>query len=151
MNRLALRLAAVAVLVLQAGHAGAQNHEQAFERYVLKSNVVSSLSIPEASANKHAIRRAADQGILNVTVMKKGQSLQTVPARVQAHAISLAGSKRKIEMRETKVGDWVSYTGTFNFAPREVLDFNIVAEPTGSGQVLEMSYRDRVWVDRQAP
>lgn len=151
MNRLALRLTTVAVLVLQAGHAGAQNHEQTFQRYVLQSNAVSSLSIPEASASMHGVRRAADQGILNVTVTKKGQSLQTVPAKVRAHAISLAGSKREIEMRETKVGEWVSYTGTFNFAPREVLDFKIFAEPLGSGEVLEMSYRERVWVDRQEP
>jgi hypothetical protein len=151
MNHLALRLAASAVLVLQAGQAAAQNHEQTFERYVLQSNVVSSLSIPQASAAVHGIRRAADQGILNVTVLKKGQSLQTVPARVRAHAVSLAGSKRDIEMKETTAGDWVSYTGTFSFAPREVLDFKIVAEPAGSGETLAMSYRERVWVDRQAP
>lgn len=152
MNRLALRLAAGAAFVLPAWQAWAQDHEQAFDRYVLRSNVVSSLSIPESSAAIHGIRRAADQAILNVTVLKKnGQSMQTVPAKVKAHAISLAGSKRDIDLKETKSGDWVSYTGTFSFAPREVLDFKIVAEPAGSSQALEMGYRDRIWVDRQAP
>lgn len=144
---------AVALCALFGGQsAWAQSHEQASARHVLRSSVVSTFSIPEASAAAHGIQRAADRAILNVTVLKKGsQLMETVPAKVQAHAISLAGSRRDIKMTETKAGDWVSYTGTFTFAPREVLDFTIVAEPVADGEKLELRYRERVWVDQKAP
>lgn len=129
-----------------------QTHEKAFDDYVIRSSVVSSLSIPEASAQAHGIERAPDRGILNVTVLKKGSYLtETVPARVEAEAVNLIGSRRTIPMLQTKADRWVSYTGTFSFAPREVLDFNITVWPQGSRQPLKLNYRERVWVDRTAP
>lgn len=134
----------------QAG-AHAQMQEKTFENHVLRSSVVSSMSIPEASAAEHNIKRAPDLGILNVTVLKKGSQLtETVPAKVSAYAMDLAGTRRLIPMRETKANGWVSYTGTFPFAPREVLDFTVSAQPENVGQPLEMTYRERLWRDDEA-
>lgn len=131
----------------QAG-AHAQTHEKAFEKHVLRSSVVSSMSIPEASAAEHNIKRAPDLGILNVTVLKQGSQLtETVPADVKAYAMDLSGARRLIPLRETKANGWVSYTGTFPFAPREVLDFTVSAQPENVGQPLEMTYREQLWRD----
>jgi len=125
-----------------------QAHQKTFDDYILRSSVVNTLSIPAESAQQHGITRAADTGILNVTVLKKGSELTgTQEARVEAFARDLLGRKREIDMRETEIGQWVSYSGTFTFAPREVLDFVIHAQPAGSDEWLDMTYRERVWQD----
>lgn len=129
-----------------------QTHEKSSDRFILRSSVVSSLSIPDASAKAAGIQRAANVGILNVTVLRKGSQLtETVPADVKAEAVDLAGARRLIRLNESRANGWVSYTGTFTFAPREVLDFHVSAQPAGGGQPLEMTYREQVWVDRKAP
>lgn len=149
-----MRFAAALALSLACPLAWGQGqvHEKAFDQFVLRSSVVSSMSIPESSAAANGIQRAPDRAILNVTVLKKGSNLtETVPAKVEASAANLAGSRRLVPMAETKANGWTSYTGTFNFAPREVLDFTITAQPAGGGKPLEMTYREQVWKDRKDP
>lgn len=146
----AIAAALLLLSVWPALEGAAQPHERAFENHVLRSSAVSSMAISEAAAAAHDIRRASDLGILNVTVLKKASQLtETVPAKVNAYATDLSGARRTIEMRETKAAGWVSYTGTFPFAPREVLDFSISAQPEDGGPLLEMSYRERIWHDEQ--
>lgn len=145
--------AALAVpVVCPLAWADGQTHQKAFDQYVLRSSVVSSMSIAEASGAAHGIRRAPDRAILNVTVLKKGSNLtETVPAKVEASVVNLAGLRRLVPMEETTANGRTSYTGTFKFAPREVLDFTITAQPAGGGQPLEMTYREQVWKDRKDP
>jgi len=152
MNSLARCLVAVAIIVLHPCQVRAQAHQQEFGRYLLYSKVMTSSPVPQAgSGAERGIPRTGNHGVLTVTVMEKGPSLRSVPAKVRAYAIGVAGLKRPIDMRETKAGDWVSYRGKFSFAPREVLRFEIVAEPEGSGETLDMRYRERLEADRQAP
>lgn len=70
---------------------------------------------------------------------------------MEASVVNLAGLRRLVPMEETKANGWTSYSGTFKFAPREVLDFTITAHPAGGGQPLEMTYREQVWKDRKDP
>jgi hypothetical protein len=148
-----IRLAVALALPIVCPAAWAQGpHQKSFDEYVLRSSVVSSMSISEASAATHGIERAHDRAILNVTVLKKGSNLtETVPARVEATAVNLAGYRRLIRMAETTADGWTSYTGTFKFAPREVLDFKITAQPVGSDKRLGISYREQLWPDRKTP
>lgn len=144
-----IRQVAATLLLVVSPLAWPQAHEKAFGDYVLRSSVVSSESVPDVGvATHHGIERGPDVAILNVSVLRKGQPVQTVPARVEAVAVNLAGIRRKVDMKETRSGEWVSYSGTFKFAPREVFDFTIRAEPAGSGTQLEMTYRERLWKER---
>lgn len=132
--------------------AGGEVHETADERHLLRSSVVNSMSVSAAAAAAEGIERAPDRAIINVTVLAKGsQLLQTVPARIEAVATGPAGARRPIAMSETRSGHWVSYTGTFRFAPREVVDFAITARPDGGGEPLEMRFRERIWSDARTP
>lgn len=129
------------------GHAAlAQAHEVAQHGYILRSSTVSSMNIDSRTARKHGIERSPTRGILNVTVLKRdAQRQHTVPATVSAHVRNLAGMEREISLTATRANGRVSYTGLYDFAPREVLDFTISARPEGSSRRLVLRYRDRMW------
>lgn len=120
-----------------------QPHQQTIDQYVLRSSVTSTQNISAESAKEHGIVRAPDVAILNVTVTTKGSQLtETVPAKVTAVATNLVGQRQKIDLTATKADGWVSYSGTFKFASREVLTFAIQAEPVPAGKPLKMTFRE---------
>jgi hypothetical protein len=50
-------------------------------------------------------------------------------------------------MKEVRTKDRVSYMGTYDFLPREVVDFEVVATPLRpeKSRPLSLKYRDRMW------
>ena len=73
--------------------------------------------------------------------------MRPIPAQVQAEAWSLSGVRQEIAMREVREDGRVSYVGTYDFLPREVIDFLITATPLDrpAAQPLALAYRDRMW------
>lgn len=127
-------------------HALAQPHERSEGGFTLRGSTVSSQTIDSATARRHGIEPSPTRGILNVTVERReGPAPRTVQARVQATARNLAGVEREIPMKEVEQNGYVSYTGAYDFAPREVLDFRIRAQPQGASTVLNLTFRDRMW------
>lgn len=127
-----------------------ETHEQAFAHHLLRADVISSLTITEAAAAEEHIQRSADRAIINVTVLKKdGQPEQTLPAQVEVVATDLNGIHQKVGLRESRYGNWISYTGNFKVLPNEVLDFTVRARPQNSDQLLEMQYRQQLGQDGQ--
>lgn len=125
-----------------------ETHEQVFARHVLRADIVSSLAISESAAAEEHIKRAADRAILNVTLLSRdARPEQTLPAQVEALATDLNGITQKIALRESRYGNWVSYTGNFKVVPSEVLDFTVRARPEKNGELLEMQYRQQIWQD----
>ncbi|MDQ1834155.1 DUF4426 domain-containing protein [Massilia scottii] len=132
---------ALALLVLPAT-SWSQAHEQQFGAYTLHSSTVGSENLSPQTARKHGIERSPTRAVLNVTLSK---DKQTIPAQVDVSARSLTGQTRQIGMQETRTGNDVSYTGSYEFVHGEVLDFTIHATPRGSDKVLSMAYRERLW------
>lgn len=151
MIRLALhaarRLGAFGVLLAFAAAAAAQPQTRDFGPYTLRSSTTASDNIAPETARKHGIEPDPRRAVLNVTVLVDGApgAERTVPAEVQATARTLSGKPRPIEMREVDAGGYVSYIGSYEFVPREVLEFEITARPEGSDQVLSMRYEERLW------
>jgi len=139
-----------AALLLLAGAAEAQLHSIAAGDYVLRSTTVASDQIDAATAQRHGVVPAPDRAVVNVVVMRRaGDGVEaTVPARVDVSMRTLSGISSKIEMREVRENGGVSYLGSYQFLPREVIDFEIRAWPAGVAQApsLALDYRERMWV-----
>lgn len=141
------RAGLLAVLLLGAAQfAAAQSHEASSGDLTLRSSTVSSERIDPATAARHGIVPSPTTSVLNVVVLR-GIAQQTIPARVNATARSLAGVRQDIAMREVRENGRVSYLGTYEVLPREVLDLEVRATPLApraSGSLV-LRYRERAW------
>lgn len=135
------------LITLSATSAQAQSHVERRGPYLLRSSSVSTLNLSAEAARKHGIERADDRAMLNVVVQKvgKGNQLQSVPAEVTAQVRTLAGVVNDVDMKETRSGDYVAYSGVYTYLPREVVDIMVTAKPRGAEAPLEVSYRERMW------
>ncbi|WP_442968698.1 DUF4426 domain-containing protein [Ramlibacter sp.] len=81
-----------------------------------------------------------------LSICAERSALRPVPARVDAGLVPL-GRAATIEMREVREDGRISYVGTYDFLPREVIDFRITATPLDArlGPALSLAYRDRMW------
>lgn len=127
-----------------AMHAQAQPHEQTEAGYTLRSSTVSSQTIAEETARSHGIEQRPDVAIVNVVVRKAGAPLAeaNVAAAVEATARTLVGVVRTIELHPARANGFISYFGSFEHSPGEVLEFTIRARPVGSDRLLTLRYRD---------
>lgn len=144
----ARQLVAGLFLCAVAAGAGAQSHEVERGGMVLRSSTVASERISPEAARLHGIDQSPDRAILNVVLLSTEPGAPaTLPALVWASTRSLTGEQSVIEMREVRANDRVSYMGTYMFQPREVLDFEVTAQPTGGTpqEPLTLRYRERMW------
>jgi Domain of unknown function (DUF4426) len=136
-----------AVLLAASVGAQAQAHEKRVGEYVLRSSTVATQTFDEATARAHGIDPAPTRAVINVTVSRKSaKGRQNVRADVAVSAASLTGRQHVIDMRPIVENGMVSYLGTFDFVPREVLDFTVVARPEQGDRRIKLVFRDRMWV-----
>ncbi len=103
------------------------------------------MDIAEESAREHGISRSPVRGVLNVTLMKgESGAGPTAAAQVQARIRDLYGVTHTVDLHEEGAGGRVSYYGGFRHEPREVLDFDISAQPRGGGPRIELGFRERM-------
>lgn len=144
-----LRLPTLLWFLAVPGSALAQSHEQVAGPYVLRATVSTTAAIAEESAQAHGIEQKADRAILNVIVLNRDDPRQIPqPARVSAQITDLAGVLQEVELRRIEANNRISYTGTFQFLPREVVEFRISAQPEGSTETIDLQFRERLWRDR---
>jgi len=127
---------------LTAAPAWSQAHETTSGAYTLRSSTVGSVMLSAESARKYGIDRSPLRGVFNATISKDGRN---VPAKLEVVAGSLTGKTRPIPMTETTANDSVSYTGVYDYVHGEVLDFTVKAQPQGSNEALNLTFRDRMW------
>lgn len=139
-----------AALALAACAAGshAQSHETRQGDHLLRSSTVASDRIDPATAGQYGIEPAASRAVLNVLVLRRSGALDVpVAATVTASMQNLAGVRRDIALREVSENGRVSYIGSYEFLPREVIDFEVTAVPQGAqpASPLKLSYREQMW------
>lgn len=129
--------------------AAAQPREVSRGDLVLRSSTVASELIDAATAARHGIEPAANRAVLNV-VLLRGPKREPVAAEVTAFSRNLAGVRQEIGMKEVRENERVSYVGSYQFLPKEVLDFEITAKPLRPQEArpLTLSYRERMWQPR---
>jgi hypothetical protein len=142
---LAARFAAACAAVTLSGGPGlarSQTFEAHAGPFTLRASTVGSESISKETAAAHGIERSPTTALVNATLMRDGK---TVPARMEVEARNLAGMKRTIDMRETARDGYVSYMGSYDIAPGEVLDFTVKALPASGARWITLHFRDRMW------
>jgi hypothetical protein len=142
------QLVAGLLLSALAASAWAQSHEVERGGVVLRSSSVASDRISPEIARLYGINQSPDRAVINVVLLTDQPGMEkTLPALVSVSTRSLSGDNTAIEMREVRVNDRVSYMGSYVFSPREVLDFEVTAQPTGtpSQEPLTLRYRERMW------
>ena len=125
--------------------AWAQPHVKEDGDYILWASTVSAQALPEAMRNKYGIPPGPGKGMLNVTVQRKlGGEVRNVPARIDVPAHDLMGIPTSVDLQQVSAQAMVSYLGVYDFLPREVLDFRILAWPQGSDSSIELAFTDRL-------
>ncbi len=139
------RFAHAMLLAGMAFAAAAQPHEVSRDDLVLRSSTVASERIDPAAAARHGIERSPTRAVLNV-VLLRGPKRETIAAQVTASSRNLAGVRRQIDLKEVRENERVSYVGSYEFLPKEVIDFEITAKPLRPEQSrpLKLSYRERM-------
>lgn len=94
---------------------------------------VPTLELTQDAAKKFNVDRAANRGLLTVTVVKKGKAGKgdTVQAQVYAGAINQRNSLSNIPIREVREGDSVYYLGEFQVSTPDTLRFLVNANVLG--------------------
>ncbi len=124
----------------------AQSHNKSVGGYTLRSSVAPTTAVAESALASYGIEPAPRRALLDVVVLKnKKQGVgSTVLADVEAHARTLAGMERPIDLRSASANGRTSYVGVFEHAAGEVLDFEIVAVPEGTDQKIVLRYQDKM-------
>lgn len=145
-HRIAGSILAAAVLLAAAQPSMAQSHEVRRGDFTLRSSTVSSERIDPATAARHGIEPSAGTAVLNV-VLLQGNARETVPAEVSATARSLSGVRQEIGLREVRENGRVTYLGSYDVLPREVVDLEVKAKPLQADkpQTLVLRWRERMW------
>ena len=137
-----LRLPLALTMLLACAPGWTQSHSKNVGPYALRSSTVVTNTISADTARAHGIERSPKRALLNVTVLKHGNN---IPAKVDVQVRNLSGLSRPIPVTATTSGEYVSYTGVYDFVHGEVLDFTINATPQDSQSTLTLTYRDRMW------
>ena len=105
--------------------------------------------LPPAVAREYNIVRSKNRAMLNVSVLRKSDSLP-VAAEVSVNTVNLTGQLKNVTMRKIEEpGDVVAiyYIGDTTVANREVLVFDISVKPEGAETVSEVRFKRQFYSD----
>jgi hypothetical protein len=119
-----LQLASITLLFLfhSTGYAESST---ALDDYIVHYNALSTESLPPSVARVYGITRSQNRGLLNISVLKKGEGFEGVEASIDVSATNLTGQLRKIKLRKINEDNAVYYIGEFSVTDQETLDFVI--------------------------
>jgi Domain of unknown function (DUF4426) len=105
-----------------------------FGDYVVHFNALATDMLTPEVAREYHITRSQNNGMVNITVLKKvlGSPGQPVHAQVEVTATNLTGQTRKIDMREVREGNAIYYIGVFGVTNEETVKFNVQIRPQGN-------------------
>jgi hypothetical protein len=132
---------AALTLGLNAADVHADNSKD-FGDYVIHYNALATDLLTPEVARQYHITRSQNNGMVNITVLKKvlGSPGQPVHARVEATATNLNGQMRKIHMREVREGNAIYYLGEFGVANEETIKFDVRVRPQGNVNNLQVEF-----------
>jgi hypothetical protein len=117
--------------------------------HVIHFSAQSTDQLPPAVAREYNIVRSKNRAMLNVSVLRKSDSLP-VTAEVSVNTVNLTGQLKNITMRKIEEpGDVVAiyYIGDTTVANREVLVFDISVKPEGEETVSEVRFKRQFYSD----
>jgi hypothetical protein len=130
------------MMVALAATAVQAENSQDFGDYVVHYNALATDMLPPQVSHEYQITRSKNNGMINITVLKKvlGSPGQPVHAEIEASAQNLTGQSRNIRMREIRDGNAIYYIGEFRVANEETLKFTIRVRPQDSPDFIEVEF-----------
>lgn len=99
----------------------------------IRYNALPATALPASSAQQLGIRHDSHQGLLNILVTRGKDGAETsLPADIQARAMTENGSPVRIRVREVKDDNGISYLGTFTVRHSGTLRFDLDVTPRGA-------------------
>lgn len=122
---------------------------ETFGDYIVHFNAQSTTMLPAEVARAFGIRRSSNRAMLNISVLRKGESGGDSPvdAEVEVSAINLLGQEKAVTVRELREGEAIYYIGELAIANEEIVTFNISVRPAGADAPYELSFRQQFYTD----
>jgi hypothetical protein len=117
--------------------------------HVVHFSAQSTDQLPPAVAREYNILRSKNRAMLNVSVLRKSDSLP-VAADVTVNTVNLTGQLKNVTMRMIEEpGDIkaIYYIGDTTVANREVLVFDISIRPDGEDSVSQVRFKRQFYSD----
>ncbi len=124
---------------------GEQVHDA--DGYRIHYSAIPSTAIGESVARHYGISRNDRNGLLTVSVLRKGETdgdEQAVRARIQAISQSLIGQRQTISLREAGNDDFISYIGEFRIRGEETLRFELTVQREGHGGAIPVRFQQHL-------
>ena len=92
-------------------------------------------------ARVYDITRSKNRALLNITILKKTETMKPVRATIVATATNLSSQLKTFEMREIRDQEAIYYITEVYVAHREILRFNVAVTPEGEENTYSFSFR----------
>lgn len=150
MNRLLMICILVLCFVTVPQAAFAQQSRE-FNDYVVHYNALRTDLLPPQVAQGYGIQRSSSRALVNITVMKKGETgedVDAVPAQIEVNAKNLTGQRRDVELREIRDGDGaIYYVGELPVHNLETYQFKLQILPEGETEPLLVDFRQQFYTE----
>ncbi len=123
-----------------------------FTDYVVHYNALRTDLLPPQVAQGYGIQRSSSRAMLNITVMKKGESAgdseAAAAAKIDVNATNLTGQRRDITMRKIDDGDGaIYYIGELPIHNLETYRFKVAITPEGGSQPLMVEFSQQFYTE----
>ncbi len=99
----------------------------------IRYNALPAHALPAQSLKPLGVTDAAHHGLLNILVTRKGKGPETsIPADVKARAMTEAGAPVRIQVREVRDANGISYLGVYRLDHTGTLRFDLDITPQGA-------------------
>ncbi|MCK9367237.1 MAG: DUF4426 domain-containing protein [Metallibacterium scheffleri] len=112
--------------------------------YAIYFSAVATDSIPAQVAARHGLRRAADQGVVNISVMRGPDAARGTPvaATVRGAAYTLLGKRIALNFRAVDDAGMVYYLAALHIPRPDTLRFVLAVTPAGATPIAVDFSRD---------
>ncbi|HKJ17831.1 MAG TPA: DUF4426 domain-containing protein [Xanthomonadales bacterium] len=123
-----------------------------FTDYTVHYNALRTDLLPPQVAQGYDIQRSSSRALLNITVMKKGDSADAeqtaVTAQIDVNATNLTGQRREVVLRKIDDGDGaIYYIGEFPVHNMETYRFKVEVVPDGESSPLTVEFNQQFYTE----
>lgn len=99
----------------------------------IRYNALPAQALPAQSLKSLGVADPAHRGLLNILVTRSGKASDTsIPASVKARAMTEAGAPVRIQVREVRDANGISYFGVYRLEHTGTLRFDLDITPQGA-------------------
>jgi len=115
-----------------------------FGDYVVHHTALPTDVLLPKVAKAYGIQRSKNRGMLNIVVQHKGKATK---AKVTGTGTNLNSQLKHLAFREIKDGDVIYYISSFRVTNKEVINFKINIQPSGSSKEQTVKFKKEFYTN----